>query len=337
MKAELGVAGGLGHGGSTGCALSDVTKPTFLFCIGAQKAGTTWLYNYLDQHPQVHVPEVKEVHYFDSIWLPNNEAMIERRQKLLGQRQHKYDQRRALGMHVAPDAVRRLERSQALAAMHDGPVDDHSGYRALMMKGRTQERCVADITPSYSSLKPQQFSQLLDEFAPAKILFILRDPVERMWSHIKMHCAGPKGVAKNLTPDGIIATLLQGQGITFRQRGAMDLTLADLAVLPQDRVKVMFYETLFQDAQINELCDFLGVDFAPGQYGTRVNQGEALAMTDEQHATLRWLNGPTYRAIHEAVGDDIPAAWDMGAVTAPRPAFLSVSEIHEQILQGRTT
>ena len=32
--------------------------------IGAQKAGTTWLYRNLQAHPQIHMPH-KEVHYFD--------------------------------------------------------------------------------------------------------------------------------------------------------------------------------------------------------------------------------------------------------------------------------
>ncbi len=37
--------------------------PTF-YCIGAQKAGTTWLYDCLAEHPQVFVPEHKEVNWF---------------------------------------------------------------------------------------------------------------------------------------------------------------------------------------------------------------------------------------------------------------------------------
>ena len=38
--------------------------PAFM-CIGAQKAGTTWLYEQLKQHPGVCMAEPKEVHYFD--------------------------------------------------------------------------------------------------------------------------------------------------------------------------------------------------------------------------------------------------------------------------------
>jgi hypothetical protein len=38
--------------------------PNFL-CIGAQKAGTTLLYEILKQHPQIFLPQIKEVHFFD--------------------------------------------------------------------------------------------------------------------------------------------------------------------------------------------------------------------------------------------------------------------------------
>lgn len=40
------------------------TKPSFLI-IGAQKSGTTSLYHYLTQHPNVNAAAVKEIHYFD--------------------------------------------------------------------------------------------------------------------------------------------------------------------------------------------------------------------------------------------------------------------------------
>jgi hypothetical protein len=39
--------------------------PNFLI-IGAEKAGTTWLYDRLKRHPDIFMPEVKEIHYFNS-------------------------------------------------------------------------------------------------------------------------------------------------------------------------------------------------------------------------------------------------------------------------------
>ena len=39
--------------------------PNFII-IGAARAGTTSLYNYLKQHPQIYIPKVKEPRYFVS-------------------------------------------------------------------------------------------------------------------------------------------------------------------------------------------------------------------------------------------------------------------------------
>lgn len=40
-------------------------KPDFLI-IGAMKSGTTYLFNLLDQHPQIVLPKIKELHFFDN-------------------------------------------------------------------------------------------------------------------------------------------------------------------------------------------------------------------------------------------------------------------------------
>ena len=42
-----------------------MTLPNFI-CIGAQRAGTTWLHDCLNEHPEVYVPEKKELHFFNS-------------------------------------------------------------------------------------------------------------------------------------------------------------------------------------------------------------------------------------------------------------------------------
>ncbi len=40
--------------------------PDFL-CIGAQRSGTTWLHHNLRQHPEIWMPPLKELHYFDEM------------------------------------------------------------------------------------------------------------------------------------------------------------------------------------------------------------------------------------------------------------------------------
>ncbi|MCD4793931.1 MAG: sulfotransferase domain-containing protein [Bacteroidales bacterium] len=44
-----------------------MNKPTFLG-VGTQKAGTTSMYSILRNHPQIFLPETKEIHYFDKYY-----------------------------------------------------------------------------------------------------------------------------------------------------------------------------------------------------------------------------------------------------------------------------
>jgi hypothetical protein len=43
-------------------------KPVELFHIGPQKAGTTWIYRCLRQHPQIAAPPQPAIHYFDMFY-----------------------------------------------------------------------------------------------------------------------------------------------------------------------------------------------------------------------------------------------------------------------------
>jgi hypothetical protein len=42
-------------------------KPTFLF-IGPDKTGSTWLYQMFRQHPDCHVPDLKDIYFFDRFY-----------------------------------------------------------------------------------------------------------------------------------------------------------------------------------------------------------------------------------------------------------------------------
>jgi hypothetical protein len=59
----------VGAGHRNGGELNDFTGdacPDFL-CVGAQKAGTSWLYRELEPHPDFWMPPVKELHYLDLV------------------------------------------------------------------------------------------------------------------------------------------------------------------------------------------------------------------------------------------------------------------------------
>jgi hypothetical protein len=114
-----------------------MTKPNFLI-IGAMKSGTTALYYYLAQHPQVYMSPVKEPNFFCS----EGQA----------------------GRGDNPDTVTRAETYQGL-------FKDVSG-----------EKAIGEASHCYL-YEPEAVVRIQQYLPDAKFVAILRDPVDRAYSH----------------------------------------------------------------------------------------------------------------------------------------------------------
>ena len=114
--------------------------PNFLV-IGAEKAATTWLYECLKQHPEVFVPDTKEIHFFN------------RRNSNL----EDLDRYNKLGLDWYHEFFKRA---------------DSTGV-------------VGEVTPMYLSDAdaPERIHNVLPT---AKLIAILRNPVDRAYSHYWM-------------------------------------------------------------------------------------------------------------------------------------------------------
>ena len=127
----------------------DGRLPDFLG-LGVQKGGTTSLHCLLEQHPQVFLPSVKEVHYF-SLNFASGEAW----------------------------------------------------YRSQFASAEPEQRC-GEITPYYL-FHPQAAARVREALPQAKLIVLLRDPVERTLSqyfHSRRHGFEPLGLeaALDATP-----------------------------------------------------------------------------------------------------------------------------------------
>ncbi len=149
------------------------------FCIGAQKAGTGWLYEQLRDHPDFWMPPIKELHYFDRFPAPG-EQLPERTLPLA----RKPEERFSIGRTRARDDRDRLFLEE-MQRLYRRPELDLQGYAQLFSaKGKLIS---GDITPGYSALPEPAVARIAADFPRAKIIFLARDPVERAWSQLSMY------------------------------------------------------------------------------------------------------------------------------------------------------
>lgn len=272
---------------------------TLLYGIGAPKAGTTWLYEYLRSHDQAHLRAVKELHYFNAV----AEGRLASRAETL--------QRKAALM-LKRGRVRDSVDFADLAAACLDPRPDHAGYLDYLCTGRGARRLVADITPAYCTLDTPTFA-LMDRIAPAaRFLFILRDPVARLWSHVKMNAerAGHKGRALAAAAAQGLEEAISGRRPPLARRCDYRGTIERLlAAVPRERVMFAFFERLFSQASIEAICRFLGIQPRPADFNQAVLAGPKLAMTEAQAAAARAWLAPQYRFARDFFGNDLPRAW----------------------------
>ena len=153
---------------------------TFLICLGAQKAGTTWLWRYLLGHPQCAVTPLKELHFFDKGNLRLIKLLKEVELEIPGAKDPEEIAFLRDKHHFISHAVELYSRPERTA----------EDFEKLVSSIATPEaRVVAEFTPANGLLKTQQLKALAGLPIAPKFVLILRDPVDRMWSQIRMLAA----------------------------------------------------------------------------------------------------------------------------------------------------
>ncbi|NPD18064.1 sulfotransferase family protein [Alterinioella nitratireducens] len=276
---------------------------TLLFGIGAAKAGTTWLYRFLAAHPEVRLPAVKELHYFDTAETSKFDRQIARMRK---------EKARRTGRLPTGDEKldRRLKReiwayNRWLNVIAD-PSD--AAYVDFLTHNAGDARVVGDITPAYATLSEASLTRMAGLADKTRFIYLMRDPLDRLWSNIRMAAARRTGALRE-TAGALLDKVVAGEDQTITARSNYALTLARVnAALDPRTVFLGFYETLFQPETVARICDFLGITPRAAKTQARVLAGEDLTMTEGQRArALAWL-APQYDAVRGAMGA-LPQRW----------------------------
>ena len=232
--------------------------PDFLI-IGPQRTGTTWLAQGLKRHPQIFVPWQKEIHYFNNLEYPEyHPKSLPPVDKDLGWYIDKFrvpeeyrakrdaECRREFGRPYAPIAFGDLTATYA-AALHEGIIQD-----------------ILTLNPD------------------VKVVALVRDPVERAWSHAKKDLSTER---KRKVPDVPDAEWLEffhreyqlncGHYTTFLPRWRK--------FVPEENMLVAKFRDLEDDPRrlITRVHELLGVDVGEQFIGPEIaerNPGLAVGL-----------------------------------------------------------
>ena len=280
---------------------------TMAICVGATKAGTSFLYEHLAAHPQCHFRTIKELHYFDKVltgatreWCRDLEAEANRVKCWLPD----------AAVEMVPRMLRRISDLADWVEVLAKPEIDLKAYCSFLTAGRAGRPVVGEVTPAYVTLSTDVLARIAGMSGDVRIIYLMRDPVARMWSHVRMMTEREKSGSEQF--DVQVARKFDyfiRRDPMVQQRGDYAMALAKLTeVVAPGRLLTMFSEDMMTAAGMARLWAFLGI--GPGQVNLdrRVHEGPTLAMSRDQRARARVALMPQYRAVarHFPV---LPDAW----------------------------
>lgn len=150
-----------------------------LLSIGAMKAGTTWLYDKLKQHPDIVFGFEKEIHYFAQKYGVANPLSQDKRIRRM---------RTAMRKDIlkGEEMAMLLRKIDWYSEYLSNPVDD-DWFLSLFGSDAKDGKYLADFSNLNCHLKREHWKEVLNCFPQTRILYIMRDPLHRIWSHFKYH------------------------------------------------------------------------------------------------------------------------------------------------------
>lgn len=271
--------------------------------VGAQKSGTTWLARMLAAHPDIFVTPVKEIHYFDHIRNLTEQLSDKKRRS----RNRKYFQR--MWTQWGRFGAYRSQRGWWRDYMAS-PVDD-DWYRRLFAH-RGPAKFAGEITPEYAILGKEGFAHIKRMSPDARVIFIMRNPVDRLWSQVLHQCRARGLDANRQSTDAILTMVREPR---FGELADYAQTLDDMeAVFSPEQTLLLYYEDMHADRieALRVVCAFIGARFEARHFtelGRRFNRSQQAALPAEVRLELRRLCKAQAQAVRARVGR-IPRAWE---------------------------
>jgi len=210
--------------------------------IGAHKSGTSWLYERLREIDDFHLPPIKELHYFDKKYKLKNIHYFNRLESF-----------HSLFFSLYHCARNYSNLSWFFKWFYKTYSD--SWYRSLFSSKKIQ----GEITPAYSTLNEYEIERLKSIANPEKILLIIRNPIQRVWSHYQYFCQRGKIRHKNNTED--IKEFILSDVQTSRS-DYLKIIEKYRSFFDDKNIYIMFYDSILEqpEALITDLLKVFGIE-----------------------------------------------------------------------------
>ncbi|MBN1599802.1 MAG: sulfotransferase domain-containing protein [Bacteroidales bacterium] len=288
--------------------------PNFLI-IGPQRTGTTWLSENLRKHPDFLISYPKELYYFTRIKFKTDSKFAENfKQTKLKNGLKEYLV--ALAEHIYFDYYKtrcfkynELEWYKSFFTLNliERIVKN---IKSLFKRGEFYKPVLrGEATASYINLDEDVIQELLAVCPDIKCIIIIRDPVERAWSHAKkQYSRNIKRSISKAEEDEIINFFKSDYQIACSKY--IDNIDKWLKYIKKENLLVASFKKLDEQPKefITEILQFLGAEVNLDYFGKdvlgKINKTKELVIPENYMKVLNELFDDESRKIKERFGED---------------------------------
>lgn len=247
--------------------------------VGAMKASTSWLYTQLKDHSDIYFPPQKEIHYFSHV---RQHCDFESRDNRVRALASYLDQQNGYPGDFVEDNVTEFKWFGRYAAQHE--VDDR-WYQSLYQDAGSAKYC-ADFSNLNSCLDESGWQLVRANAKNIRAVYVLRDPLERVWSHYKFELAW-NGLAHEISHEYFQRFQETLEQEWFWKHARYDEIIKNLRKFLADYELRIFYFEDFRKAPqetLASLCDFLEIEHqfpAIDNASDKVNSSPEVSIPDE--------------------------------------------------------
>lgn len=287
-----------------------MSAQTLIFCVGATKAGTSWLHQFLRNHEDCYFRNFKELHYFDSLDFGKTAHYQKYQATRLAGLREKLEQHPHRDTNTwLPTLISDIETW--LALFEEQNADD-AAYLGYVGYGTKEAKIVGDITPAYGQVSSEMLRRMSSLCEDVKFIFILRDPVERLWSSMRM-TASRQGDAAMET---CVAEYLNDQNDKLSASSDYKSMLKRMqAVIPRKNLHLEFYEHMFTQDAVDRICEFLEIKPSSAAFDKVVHKGKKMELPSVLRVEFESKLKPQYSFIEDYMGG-LPSEWTEKMVNA---------------------
>lgn len=213
---------------------------TFVLCPGVERSGTTWLYKYLSSFDNVDFGDMKEYHYFDSLFLKEYEGYVRINKK--------------------HDVIYKF-------------YDNDFNYFNYFLKILNNVDLTADFSPGYSALDKKIFEKIKKTFIDlgvnTKCIFLIRDPISRHISATNMRLKRDYETISDFEYNKQLLDNLKDEVFLINSNYENDIK--KIQDVFKNNLLIIKYENLFNEQTIKNLCNFLNLDYKTPNFDLKIN------------------------------------------------------------------